>query len=68
MNKVSMTKIKILAIITAAVLVTGLVAFIPPEQVEAKKGDLIKDKLVATPGGAPPTIPRHRWCRAPHRR
>jgi len=44
-----MTKTKILAIITAAVLVTGLIAFIPPEQAEAKKVISMKDNLIGLP-------------------
>ena len=41
-----MIRTKILAIITATILVAGLVAFIPPEQAEAKKDDLLKSNIV----------------------
>ncbi len=44
-----MTKTKILAIISATVLIAGLVALIPPEQVEAKKVNLVNDDLIGLP-------------------
>ena len=48
-----MTKTKITAIITAAVLVTGLFAFNPPEQVEAD-GDDLAGKLLGLPAAGMP--------------